>query len=308
MKPFLVVLVGATACGKTDFAIQLAKHISGEIISADSRTFYRGLNIGTAKPTMEQRTLIPHHLVDILEPDEPWSLSIFQEKANTLISEINSRRKIPILVGGTGQYIHSVTWGWSIPRQPPDDRLRSIITRIEKEIGAQALHSKLAILDPEAASHIQYQNVRRTIRALEVIFKTGQKFSSQAVCEPPKFDVLTIGLFRPRDDIYRRIDERLSNMLESGWLHEVEALVKAGYSFDLPVFSAIGYRELAGVVSGSHTLDEAMVLIKRKTREFVRRQANWFKLSDPTIKWVAPDPEGLNYVINEVKNRCRGGE
>ncbi|MCE1252807.1 MAG: tRNA (adenosine(37)-N6)-dimethylallyltransferase MiaA [Anaerolineae bacterium] len=305
MNNALLVIVGPTAVGKTDVAIEIAKRFNAEIISADSRYFYRGMDIGTAKPTIEERQDIPHYLIDITNPDETWSLSIFQKEATKHIKEIQSRGKLPILVGGTGQYIHAVLQGWDMPAQEPDIRFRNILEEWGKEIGALALYEKLKIIDPEAASHIEYQNLRRTIRALEVIFLTGRKFSSQRQKRGSSFSYLMIGLKRPRPELYERIDRRIEKMVKEGMVEEVKTLLDAHYSPALASMSAIGYREIVEYIQGNMSLDEAVVQMKRLTRQYVRRQANWFKESDPDIHWFEMK-DGVVDTIEEFLNRDTG--
>ena len=284
-KP-LVVIIGPTATGKTNMAIELAKRFNGEIISADSRLFYRGMDIGTAKPSMEERMGVIHHLIDIAEVDQVISLASFQKAATDLIDEIIKQQKLPILVGGTGQYVQAVVEGWQIPAQEADQKLRIVLEGWASEVGAMALYDKLKQIDPEAALHIEYQNVRRTIRALEVILLTGKKFSEQRIKTGSCYSVLEIGLKRSRVELYARIDTRIMNMIENGLVEEVSGLLERGYSPDLPSLSAIGYSEIISNLQGKMTLDEALVMMKRRTRQFVRRQANWFKEDDTRIHWL----------------------
>jgi tRNA dimethylallyltransferase len=281
----LVMIVGPTAVGKTELAIQLAERLGGEIVSADSRLFYRGMDIGTAKPTAAERARVPHHLIDVVLPDELWSLSIFQKEARRVIAEIHARNKLPFLVGGTGQYIQAVIEEWEIPAQVPDFRLRDVLEAWGREIGAVELHHKLSLIDPEAAARMEPRNLRRIVRALEVMMHTGQKFSAQRKKGVSPYRLCQIGLIRPREELYRRIDERIERMVADGLLSEVEKLLQQGYSQDLPAFSAIGYREMIQVIRGDITLEEAVMLMKRYTRQFVRRQSNWFKENDPDIHW-----------------------
>jgi len=281
----LVVIVGPTAVGKTAFALALAERLGGEIVSADSRLFYRGMNIGTAKPTPEELRRVPHHLVDVANPDETWSLALFQRAAHQAVAEIHARRRLPFLVGGTGQYVRAVTEAWELPEQQPDHRLREVLEQWGKEIGPLALHHKLALIDPVAAEKIEPNNMRRTVRALEVIFLTGQRFSEQRRKTASPYSLLQIGLIRPRPELYAWVDERIEAMLSGGLVEEVQRLLDAGYSPDLPTMSAIGYREIASHLRGEMSLEAAVVQMKRLTRVFVRRQANWFSSSDPAIHW-----------------------
>ncbi len=292
-KPPLVLLVGPTAVGKSELAIRLAERLEGEIVSADSRLFYRGMDIGTAKPTPDERARVPHHLVDVAEPDETWSLAVFQQAAQTAIADIHARGKLPFLVGGTGQYVRAVTEGWRPPKVRPDERLRNVLERLREEKGQYWLHEKLKSLDPPAALRIDPRNARRTVRALEVILSTGRRFSEQRRRSASPYRSLTIGLKRPRVELYRRIDERIEAMFAAGLLDEVRGLLEQGYSPSLPSLSAIGYREAAAVILGQMSLEEAKTEMRRLTRAFVRRQANWFKETDPSIAWFEAGQEGL---------------
>lgn len=194
----LILIVGPTAVGKTDLAIQLAEKLNGEIVSADSRLFYRGMDIGTAKPSLEERARVPHYLIDIVDPDETLSLAVFQEKAKNIIADIHARGKLPFLVGGTGQYVRAVTQGWTPPEVTADERLRGELEKLKEARGVNWLHDRLAQLDPESASKIDARNVRRTIRALEVILTTGRKFSEQRGQVESPYHLITIGLTHPR--------------------------------------------------------------------------------------------------------------
>ncbi len=300
-KP-LVVLLGPTAVGKTDIAIQLAERLQGEIISADSRLFYRGMNIGTAKPPPDEMARVPHHLVDIAEPDEGISLAVFQELAHRAIAEIQRRRKLPILVGGTGQYVRAVIEGWQPPAISPDVRLRKALEEWARQIGPQELHARLAILDPSAAERIDFRNLRRTIRALEVILTSGQRFSEQRTRRPSPYDLLLLGLNRPRKALYERIDARIRAMLEGGLVEEVCSLLEKGYTPDLPALSAIGYREVLAYLQGRISLDEAERQMQRNTRVYVRRQANWFKASDPQIHWYEVGENTVPELVRSIQD------
>jgi tRNA dimethylallyltransferase len=285
LKPHLILIVGPTAVGKTEIAIRLAERLKGEIVSADSRLFYRGMDIGTAKPSRGEQVRVPHHLIDIAEPDQILSLAVFQQKAREAIAGIHTRNKLPFLVGGTGQYVRAVTQGWNPPAVVPDERLRKELEQQKEENDIYWLYEKLKELDPEAAEKIDPRNYRRTIRALEVIMTTGKKFSGQRGQSDSPYRLITIGLTRPRTELYERVDARIESMFANGFLDEVKELLAKDYSSSLPTMSAIGYRECVQVIEGRITLEEAKQLIRRATRVFVRRQANWFKESDPDILW-----------------------
>ena len=285
-KSPLVAIVGPTAVGKTEIAIQLAERLGAEIVSADSRLLYRGMDIGTAKPSSADLARIPHHLIDVADPDETWSLAVFHEAAKKAIAGIHVRGNLPVLIGGTGQYMRAILEGWSPPKLAAQPKLRSTLEAWAEKIGRDGLHARLRLLDAEAASQIDPRNLRRNIRALEVIFSTGRKFSQARAKTGSPYRVLQIGLVRSRAELYKRIDDRISTMMDAGWLDEVRALMAKGYSSDLPSISAIGYRQLISHLDGKITLDEAVKQIKHITRIFVRRQANWFKKNDPEIHWL----------------------
>jgi tRNA dimethylallyltransferase len=300
--PNLVIVLGPTAVGKTEIAITLAEQVDGEIVSADSRLFYCGMDIGTAKPTIAERQRVRHHLIDIANPDEMVSLALFQQKARQAITDIVSRDKLPLLVGGTGQYIRAVIQGWDLPKAQPNPQLRVILEKWVGEIGELGLHKRLRCLDSEAATQIDPRNLRRTVRALEVIFGTGKRFSEQRGSGEPLFRCLQLGFNRPRAELYERIDARIDGMLRAGLVKEVEELLKQGYSPDLPTLSAIGYKEIIAYLQGRVTLEESVAQIKRATRIFVRRQANWFKPDDPEIHWFYPGNQALPEILRVIED------
>ena len=301
LKIPLIAIIGPTAVGKTELSLQLAERFNGEIISSDSRLFYRGMDIGTAKPSTNEMARVPHHLIDVSEPDETWSLGQFQKAAAEIIEGIVAHGKLPFLVGGTGQYFRAVTEGWLPPEVKADVRLRSVLEGWKEERGEQWLHEKLAMLDPNAAANIDFRNVRRTIRALEVILTTGEKFSSQRQQHgEPIYNLLTIGLRRERTELYERVDLRIEKMFEEGLLDEVQALLDKEYSPDLPSMSALGYRECVAVLNGEMSQDEAITQMKRITRVFVRRQANWFKDADRSIHWFEAGDTALHIQIEKM--------
>jgi len=307
-KPPLILIVGPTAVGKTELSLQLAEQLNGEIVSADSRLFYRGMDIGTAKPSPKEMARVPHHLIDIANPDEILSLAIFQQKASAIIDDIHTRNKLPFLVGGTGQYVRAVTEGWVPPEVKPNKALRKELEQQKEENGIYWLHAKLKELDPEAANKIDARNYRRTIRALEVISITGKKFSEQRGQSESPYHLVTIGLTRPREKLYERVDQRIEMMFADGFIDEVKSLLNKGYSPTLPTMSAIGYRECVSVIKGELSKEQAKVLIRRATRVYVRRQANWFKESDPRIRWFNPKEENAimgieSHIINETANK-----
>jgi tRNA dimethylallyltransferase len=298
----LVIVLGPTAVGKSEVAIRLAERMQGEIISADSRLLYRGMDIGTAKPSSADRMRVPHHLIDVADPDEIWSLAMVQDQARRAITGIHARRRLAFLVGGTGQYMRAITKGWDLPRVEPNLRLRGVLGTWAEQVGKDGLHQRLAVLDPAAAAEIDPRNLRRTIRALEVILLTGRPYSAQRGWGQSPYRVLQIGLHRPRAELYNRIDQRIDDMLAAGFVDEVKRLLDKGYSPKLPSLSAIGYAEIIAYLEGKMSLEEAIVLIRRSTRQFVRRQANWFKLSDPSIQWFCANDEPLEEIERTIRS------
>ncbi len=309
----LLVIVGPTAVGKTAFSLQIAQDYNGEIISADSRQIYRGLDIGAAKATPEQQALAPHHLLDVVTPDQILTLAEFQERAYAAIAAIHTRQRLPILVGGTGQWVQAVVEGWGVPRVPPDPELRAALEAEAEVVGSVAFHARLAAVDPQAAQKLDPRNVRRVIRALEVYHKTGIPISQHQQKNAPPYQIWQLGLTMPREVLYQRVDQRIDRMLELGLVAEVERLVEAGYGWDLPAMSGLGYKQIGYYLRGELSLEEAVALIKKETRRYVRQQYNWFRLDDPRITWIEVGQEtereyseikrGLDEAIGEGKNK-----
>ena len=259
--------------------------MEGEIVSADSRLIYRGMDIGTAKPSSKQLDRVPHFMIDVAEPDESWSLAQFKQAADEAIATVQKRNRLPLLIGGTGQYVSAILEGWLPPPISPDDSLRNTFENYAAEDGPLALHAQLEAVDPQSARTIDPANVRRVARALEVYEVTGIPLSEQRRSNPPDYRILRLGLNLPRAELYARIDERIDQMLELGLVDEVQALLDRGIEPDHPPMSAIGYRQIGDYLSGRGTLEEAVAEMRRLTRQFVRRQANWFKPDDPNIEW-----------------------
>lgn len=285
----LLVIVGPTAVGKSRLALRLAQEFNGEIIGADSRQVYRYLDIGTAKPERRDMSLVPHHLIDIITPDQDFSLAQYQQLAYQVIEDIQGRDRLPLLVGGSGQYIRAVLEGWGIPAVAPDPEFRRSLE--ERAAGGKAdeLYRELAEVDPVAAERIDRHNLRRVIRALEVTRSTGTPFSSLTQKTKPSFDVLVIGLTADRAALYRRIDSRVDKMMERGLVEEVRGLMARGYSLDLPSLSGIGYKEVGLFLRGELTLPVAIQQTKFETHRYVRQQYSWFRLKDSRIKWFDID-------------------
>ena len=282
--PLLICVVGPTGVGKTSLAIELAEHLNGEIVSADSRQIYRGMDIGTGKPAPDQLIRARHHLIDRVDPDQSYTLAEYQADAYVAINDIFSRGKQPLLVGGTGLYVRAVTEGLQIPAVPPNPELRAQLEARAARAGGAKLYEELQQVDADAAAKIDPRNVRRTIRALEVYLSTGQKFSTAGKTQPPPFAVRRLGLTLPREELYRRVDARVDEMIARGWLDEVRGLA-AKYAWHLPALSSLGYPQLGAVLRGELTLADAAREIKHHTHRFIRHQYAWFRPGDPHITW-----------------------
>lgn len=295
----LVAIVGATASGKSAAATLVAKRFGGEVINSDSRLFYRGMSIGTAKPSEQELSSIPHHLFSFLPPDEPYNLAQFLADATKAISDVHHRIALPVIAGGTGQYVWGLLEGWKVPEVQPDLELR---TQLEKDLeahGVDALFNRLLALDPGVAATIDGKNHRRVIRALERIAAGGKQANRVAI--DPGYDSLVIGLQVERSELHRRIIDRADEMIASGWVDEVRQLLDDGVDFDLPALSAIGYRDIAAVIKGDITIEEARERTIRATNRLVRHQNNWFKQNDPRIKWIDVTDGDLTRVIEPIE-------
>lgn len=299
--PKLVVLLGPTASGKTEWGVRLAKRFNGEIISADSRQVYTKMHIGTAKPKgvwqkqgIARRYMvdgIPHHLVDFLDPGKMFTVAEFRDAAIKHIKKSDRAGRVPILVGGTGQYISSVVDNWMIPRISEHKELRKSLSEKTND----ELFDLLQTMDPAGARVIDRHNPRRLIRALEVCILSGEPFSKQQKKGPPIFETLEIGIAVPREMLYRRIEERIRRMMKDGLLAEIKALLKQKYDWHLPSMSGISYRQFRDYLEGNDTLTHAIDLLNRDTRHFARRQMTWFR-RDKRIQWVSSYQEAENLV------------
>ena len=279
-KPLLVI-VGATCSGKTSLSIELAKKINGEIISADSRQIFRKLNIGTAKISPEEMQGVPHYLIDILEPDEKFTVAEFKEMAIEKIEDILKRKKIPLLVGGTGLYINAVTQNFSIPQVPPNPVFRKKLSTFSNE----ELHAKLQKLDPAEAEKIHPNNRIYLERALEIIETTGQPKSKIIAKKKSDYDILILGIQLNREELYERINQRVEQMMQTGFIEEVQDLMKQGYDFNSQAFNSVGYREIKDMLAGKISKNDALELIKKNTRNYAKRQLTWWR-NDERVKWI----------------------
>jgi tRNA dimethylallyltransferase len=286
MQVDLVALVGPTAVGKTSLALALAELLPVEVVSADSRTVYRWMDIGTAKPTPEERRRLPHHLIDVVDPDESYSLALYQEQAFQAIARIRRRGRLPLLVGGAGLYVSAVCDGLSLPDVPPDAEYRQALEGRARAEGWQVLQCELAQVDPKSASRIDPKNVRRVIRALEVFRATGRPFSEwQRPSAAPPLRSLQIGLRLDRPALYARIDARIDAWMADGFVEEVRALLARGYAPTLPAMSSLGYREVAQYLDGAIDLPTAATRFKQATHQYAKRQMTWFG-ARPAIHWL----------------------
>lgn len=287
LRPVLVI-VGPTAVGKTELSIQVAKRVGGEIISADSMQIYRGLDIGTAKPTLEERQGVPHHLLDVVDPSEEFSVAEYQRMADEVLQDIARRNRIPILVGGTGLYVRAVLEGFVFEGEGKDPALRSHLQRLADKEGNKALYDRLQAVDPATAARLHPNDRRRIIRALEVYHTTGKPLSvhlQRQKHRPPKYPSVKFGLYRERAQLYERINRRVDKMMKAGLLGEVRRLLDQGLSDDSTAMQALGYKELVGYLRGEYDLEEAIRLLKRNTRRYAKRQYTWFR-RDPEIMWI----------------------
>jgi tRNA dimethylallyltransferase len=302
----LVAIVGPTGVGKSRLALHLARLYRGEIVSADSRQVYRYLDIGTAKPSPPELSQVPHHLVSIINPDDDFSLAQYQALAYRAIQDIQGRGRLPFLVGGSGLYVWAVLEGWQIPEVPPDRNLRYNLERKASAGGTDGLYQELIRVDPEAASRIDRDNIRRVIRALEVHEKAKEPFSRLGRKEAPAFNSFIIGLTAGRAEIYRRVDRRVEEMVAQGFAAEVENLLKMGYDLGLSAMSGIGYRQIGRFLKGELTLDAAKQQIKSETHRLVRHQYAWFRLADERIRWFDVQRQGDPEITGALSDFLKG--
>ncbi|MBL8156211.1 MAG: tRNA (adenosine(37)-N6)-dimethylallyltransferase MiaA [Anaerolineae bacterium] len=302
----LVVLLGPTAVGKTALAMRIAEACGGELIGADSRQIYRHMDIGTAKPTREQQGRVRHHLIDLIDPDVNLSLAQYQKMAVEVIRQLHGEGRLPLLVGGTGQYITAILEGWTVPEIPPNGALRSELEVFAQERGSMALHERLALVDPVAAARIDHRNVRRVIRALEVCMSAGQPMSQLQQKSPPPYRVLHLGLTLDRAALYERADQRVDEMIHSGLVEEVRGLLKRGYDRKLPSMSGIGYQQICEHLLDGIELEKAIASTKNATHDFIRRQYTWFRGHDPGILWHNSSSIESSQIVTLVERWLEG--
>lgn len=302
----IIVVCGPTAVGKTKYAIEIANALGGEIVSADSMQLYKFMDIGSAKPTPEEQSKCVHHLVDIIDPREPFSVAAFSELAKKAIEDIFARNLIPVVSGGTGLYVNSLIYDMDFSGAPGDDKKRAEYYNIAEKNGAQYLHSLLANIDSEAAERIHPNNVKKVIRALEVAESGGKvKSFDNSFVKTSDYDYILIGLSRDREELYERINLRVDMLMEAGLENEVAGLLKMGLSENDISMKGIGYKELIDYFHGNYSLERAVELIKQNTRHLAKRQITWFKRY-PDIKWFnisqyENDEECIEVIINWLK-------
>lgn len=296
----VVAVVGPTAVGKSRLGALLARTFNGEIVSADSRQVYRYMDIGTAKPTAEERSAVPHHLIDVVDPDADFSVALYQSLAMEAIGEVMRHGRLPVVVGGSGLYIWSLVEGWEIPRVEPDAGFRKCLEERAAAEGAKSLYRELEKIDQETAASIDPRNVRRVIRALEIHHTNGVVGPPSRRKKQPLFETLVVGLTAERRRLYQMIDRRVDRMVEGGLVQEVKGLLSRGYGPDLPSMSSVGYKEICQLISGKMNMATAMQRMKFETHRFARHQYAWFRLSDPRIHWFDVDDEAEARALKSV--------
>jgi tRNA dimethylallyltransferase len=306
-KQKLIVLIGPTAVGKTQTSIELAKAFQAEIISGDSMQIYKGMDIGTAKITEEEMSGIPHHLIDIKNADESFSVAEFQRMVREKISDIHSRGKLPMIVGGTGLYIQSVLFDYHFTETPGDEKYRKELERQAEEHGKERLHAKLVKIDPDAAKSIHPNNIRRVIRALEIFHCTGKTMSEYQKEQQHEllYDTAIVGLTMDRDRLYERINYRVELMMKAGLLEEVKRFYDSGLR-DVQSIQAIGYKELYDYFDGKVTEQEAVENLMQNSRRYAKRQLTWFR-NKMDVKWFDVTGEaGQSKIIQDISNFIAG--
>jgi tRNA dimethylallyltransferase len=285
-RPRVIAIVGPTAAGKTRLALEIAQRLPCEVVSADSRTVYRWMDIGTAKPTPQERARVAHHLIDVVDPDEDYSLAVYQRQARAAIERVTARGRTALLVGGAGLYVSALCDGLALPEVPPDTAFRTVLEQRAKSEGWQALQRELSAVDPVSAERIDPKNVRRVIRALEVFHATGRPFSEwQKPSLEHALSCVTIGLQLERQALYAQIDARINQWIVDGFVDEVRSLLDRGYSPGLPSMSGLGYREVAEYLAGGVDLETAVTRFKNGTHQYAKRQMTWFG-ARPDIHWL----------------------
>lgn len=302
----LLVLLGPTGVGKTGFSLKIARRMNFEIISADSMQIYRRMNIGTAKVGNEERKVVRHHMIDIIEPDDDFSVADYKTLVDKLIPEIVKRGARPMLVGGTGLYIKSVMRGFLFPEMKINKKLRSQLFQEAEDKGNIYVHNKLKEIDPELAYKLHPNDLRRVIRGIEVYEETGKTtsyFKKKQTETPDRYKSLKIGLHRERSELYKRINQRVDKMIKDGLIEEVERLLEDGFKISGTALQGLGYKEIISYLKGEYDLAEAVRVLKRDTRHYAKRQLTWFR-KDKSIKWInlslLDSEDALKEIINYI--------
>jgi tRNA dimethylallyltransferase len=304
MKDKIILIVGPTAVGKSFASVEIAKYLDSEVISADSMQIYKYMDIGTAKVTENEKKGIPHHLIDIVYPNEKYSVSNFKTDAENLIKVLLAKGNIPVITGGTGLYVNSILYNLEFSNALSDEKIRNELISLHESHGKEVLYNILTEIDPISAERIHINNTKRVMRAIEVFRITGEPFSSlnENFREySDEYDFIIIGLEMDRELLYNRINQRVDLMLENGLIEEVKSLLSKGYDRNLVSMQGIGYKEMLMYLSGEISFEESIRLLKRNTRRFAKRQFTWFK-ADERIKWINVDPKDTNKLLKDIKN------
>ncbi len=304
MKEKIVIIVGPTAVGKTRISVETAKLMNTEVISADAMQIYIGMDIGTAKIREDEKQGVPHHMIDLVYPDEKFTVSDFKTRSGAIIKQLNSKSKIPVIAGGTGLYVNSLIYNLSFSNTISDEAIRGELTQLLETNGKEHLHRLLESIDPISAEKIHMNNAKRVLRALEVYYITGTPFSASNTDfreESEDYDFVLIGLEMDRQLLYNRINQRVDDMVNNGLIDEVVGLRAMGYDKDLISMQGIGYKEIIQYLDNEITLEESIRLIKRNSRRLAKRQFTWFK-ADNRIKWVSVDPINIDQALKDVQN------
>jgi tRNA dimethylallyltransferase len=304
MKDKIILIVGPTAVGKSFVSVEIAKYLGSEVISADSMQIYKYMDIGTAKVTENEKKGIPHHLIDIVYPNEKYSVSNFKTDAESLTEVLLAKGNIPVITGGTGLYVNSIIYNLEFSNALSDEKIRNELISLHESHGKEVLYNILTEIDPISAERIHINNTKRVMRAIEVFRITGEPFSSlnENFREySDKYDFIIIGLEMDRELLYNRINQRVDLMLENGLIEEVRNLLSKGYDRNLVSMQGIGYKEILMYLSGEISFEESIRLLKRNTRRFAKRQFTWFK-ADERIKWINVDPKDTNKLLKDIKN------
>ncbi|MBO9607829.1 MAG: tRNA (adenosine(37)-N6)-dimethylallyltransferase MiaA [Paenibacillaceae bacterium] len=307
-KLSVMAIVGPTAVGKTKLSLAAAQALGCEIISGDSMQVYRGMDIGTAKATPEERAIVPHHLIDIVAPDEPFSAADFQTSARELIAAIHGRGNLPLIVGGTGFYIESLCYDFRFSEAGADEAFRDEQQRFLREFGEQALHDRLRAVDPQSADRLHPNDSRRVVRALEIAHLTGVNATEHLASQTkePRYDLCLVGLTMDRHLLYKRIEARVDAMMAEGLLDETKRLLDQGYDCSLVPMQGLGYKEMSGFLSGGLSLEEAVSLLKRNTRRYAKRQLSWFRHMDDIHWFDVTDPAEESNILQTIIHLAAG--